>query len=845
MPFSVLTINGDSYNPTQAGDAGIFVGRLTYRWDEPDDLTFLIYGCNPTCPYSPGVEVTLSYDSVIVFRGDFQLLGRNPGEYGWIYSCRANGLMARSDWVCITGQDATGVASYNRSPTDSSYVQSDAGLTIGEIFRRLLCIPDNANKLAAVGIGNYVSLSPPTLPTATLLDLALMDVVPPKPVLFSGNGILNHMQQEAVMWCPRIGMRILPDGTIRFQDLFALTAYDMVNPTDFAAGDPITTVLSDSTDGCYTAFKYIGVNVQPFMFSVVEGTMAPMWTTTQQYAWKYTDHTSPNDRAIEGSVVSLTSTSATVDPSSSTAAFASNSLSGVQAQIYLVNPAGVGINIQEFRIITTNTALTAGGTFTVGWDASMPLDATGYTKFYIQAKAGGANDIWRAYQARESSGLLGLATFVGSRLMPRFPRPISFANLGTVSTTTTPMGFVLWSSGGTEPWNMLPLACEIDRSIGGVRFTEPVVKATVTAGLSYLKTTGTPSGFAFADGKPYDVRVVVPYNRGGMEARVPTTGYRGTAYTSAGITRIMEVHVDDWQWIGDRPDILKLADEHLKTMQDIIYTGSISHIGLPTAFSPWGLGMAINAVYPGPSSTEFRRVNNLPVRQIEISWDHPGTDFQVDFQVSNFKRPFQGDSLWLHPSFGGASAIEMGGGGFDAWNELVGSKMSAGPMVPERSSMGVAMEAMQSIQNSAMLPDPTEGLPSGPPSRGGIGNAGKARPDDFGSATGVHAFAKAPNVKGSGAVDTLTPTFERMAAKDAMAPKPQASGVGDHPMQFNPASTTSPSEARQMPNLTQSMADVAKENREGVRNSRMTAPTKPGDVIKGDTLDLTPDREED
>lgn len=783
MPYSEIVIGGDSYDPDQRGDAGIVISRLVLNWDQADELAFFVDGCGPQPPYLSGPEVLLYYDSNLVFKGDLHSLGREPGEQGWQHNYRAISLMARSDWVTITGQDGTGQAVYNRAPNDLLYVASDAGLTLGTIFKRLLCIPDNAARLSAMGIGNYITLTPPTLPAATVADLLLLDVVPPKPVIFSGVGILNHMSQESAMWCPRFAMRIQPDGTIRFQDLFSLPRKTITVPTDFAAGDPVEAAISESTGGCYTAWKYIGVNVQPALLSAVKGTLAANWTMTDQTNWKYADFAEAKDRALKGDITALTSTSATIDPTSSTANFAANSLSAIQAQIYLENLGGTGIDLFEWRPITTNTALSAGGTCTVSWDAALPLDGTGYTKFSLIAQAGGLNEVWRGYLVREpASGATGLSTFVGSRLMPRFPRPISFANNGKIESITTPVAKVLWSETWAEPYLEYPMACEIDRAIGGVRFTEPAVKPTVTGGLDFLKTTGSPTNAA--EGLPYDIQVIVPYNRGGIEARVPATGYQGTAYTVSGIERIMEIHADEWTWIGDKPDILKLADEHLRTVQDIVYDGGVGHFGLPSAFDVWSLGFAIDLVYPGPSSTELARFDNLPVRSITIDWQRVGIDYHVTMTFSNLRRPFQGDSLYVHPSFGGVTALDMDGQSpMGEWNSLVASKMGT-PMVPYHSAESVAGDMVSEANANAIIPDYTAGIPDGPPVGGGI-NASRrtgTKPDE-GAAIGPHAFTPGPANKMGARGDTLdfsklfepidTTHVETSTGPNAMAAGPQ------------------------------------------------------------------------
>lgn len=715
MPTTTVTIDGTPYGPSGRADANLVLDQLEITFDGPDEFSFSVWGCGPVPDFTTGMAVSLDVDGSVKFVGDLDVQGRSVGEESWFFSCRASGLRRRADRVTITGPDGTGEATYNRSPTDLLYVASDAGLTVGQIVQRLLTISENAVRLDALGIGAYASLSPPTLPAATLADLASLDIVPPRQVTFSGIGILNHVEQELLHWHPKYGMWIQPDGTIRFLNLFAMPRKVLKVPTEYDAGDDVEPpALTRSVDGCYTAVKFIGVNVQAAILSVVDGTLDANWTMTQQNNWKYTDFAQPGDAMSDGSVVSVTSTSATIDPTDNTRTYAANSLSSRQAVIQLINTAGTGIAIQEQKYVTANTALSAGGTFTVNWSADTPLDASSFNKYRLIMNAGGLIDVWRSYVVKEpASGLKGLNTFVGSHLMPRFPRGYAWANNGKVEMLTTAAGSVVYSQTGNPPYFVWPMAVEIDRSIGGVRFAEPAVKPTAPGGINYLKTTGSPT--SFATGLPTDIQVVVPYNRGGLEARKPagTGTYEGTAYTQDGIARELEIHVDDWEWQGDMPDMLKLAQEHLDTVKDAVTAGSIVMRDTPTAWDCYTLGYALDIVIPGPSSTELIRYDNLPVRSVTISWARPGYLRHVTFAFSNLRRPFEGDDLYTHPSFGGSSALEMNGYGFDEWNSAVGA-MSAMTSINYRNAQTVAND-MIGPGMGIMLPDPTQGLPTSPP----------------------------------------------------------------------------------------------------------------------------------
>lgn len=782
MPTTTLTIDGTPYDPAARADLGLVIDALTITFDGSDELEFSIWGCGPEPTITTGMPVSLDVDGAAKFVGDVDVQGRGATDAGWFFSCRASGLKRRADRVTITGPDGTGDATYNRSPTDLLYVPSDAGLTVGQIITRLLTVAENATRLNALGIGAYTTLTPPTLPAATVSDLAALDIVPPRQVSFSGIGILNHVEQELLHWHPKYAMWIQPNGTIRFINLFAMPRKVLKVPTEYDAGDDVEPpALTRSVDGCYTAVKFIGVNIQAAILSVVDGTLDANWTSTEQSNWKYVDFAQPGDATSDGAVVSVTSTSATLDPTDNARTYAANSLSARQAVVQLINTAGAGLAIQESKYVTANTALSAGGTFTVNWSSDTPLDASSFNKYRLTMNAGGLIDVWRSYVVKEpASGLKGLNTFVGSHLMPRFPRGYAWANNGKVETLTTAAGKVLWSSTGNAPYFEWPMAVEIDRNIGGVRFAEPAVKPTVPGGIAYLKSTGSPT--SFATGLPADIQVVVPYNRGGLEARKPagTGTYEGTAYTEDGIARELPIHVDDWEWQGDMPDMLKLAQEHLDTVKDAVTTGTIAMRDTPAGWDCFTLGYALDIVIPGPASSELIRYDNLPVRSVTISWSKPGYLRHVTFAFSNLRRPFEGDDLYTHPSFGGASALEMSGYGFDEWNSSVGT-MSDMTAIGPRSAQSVSND-MIGPGMPWSLPDVTAGLPTSPPPSkaasaptppmGGMMTGGWDAMSPAGNTTAL-AAAGAPAEPVGPMGDMMVGGWDQMRGAFAPSPAPQ------------------------------------------------------------------------
>jgi len=646
-PTTVITIGGTDYGQS-ARSANRFraIDALVKRIDEGDDeIAFTLVGIGPIPLFTCGQSVTATVNGTLVFTGDVDTFRQSTSDKGWIAAFSCSGLKTRASRVPCTGSDGSGQAVYNREPDDPDYVASDAGLTVGEIIQRVLEISDTATALNALGVGAY---SGGSLPATTTTDLAALSVVPATEVAFSGDNLFGQIEQFAKKYHPKYGVYIQPDGKIRAVNLFTMSAHSLVIP-GLGTGDPLVAPsFSRSTAGCFTKLTIKGRDIQKAELSVTDDSLTPAWSGADQSSWRYSDFIEPKDARDEGAITSLTSTSATCDPDDNTAAAALNYWTPANRAgwIQLYYPAGTGIDIFETRPITASTALSAGGTYTITWDSSLPLSHTNYTRYRIVGRSGGLIDVGRLYLVKEhSSGNTGTNTYVGSRLTRRFPRPVPWANNGKSFDIVSAAGLVQWSQSGSRPYIEFPVPVEIVPSLGAVRFTEPVFTSTANPPL----TPSSPYPADYQAGKPVDVRVAVAYNRGALSTTVPSSSWEGTAYTRLGLEREKVIHLDTWTYNGDKANITALAQEYLDVIKDEIIEGSVVYQGYPS-FDPLTLGYSLDLTIQGVTGPLDGI--DLPVRSVMVRWpQESAVPIEVTFNFSNRRRPFEADELYIHPAF--------------------------------------------------------------------------------------------------------------------------------------------------------------------------------------------------
>jgi hypothetical protein len=670
-PVSVLTVAGTSYTAAQRSAAHLSLSELSRDLDGGyDALAFAELSLSPTPAFRNSQAASLTVDigsgAVIYFAGRITDVQSRQGRAGWIHGYTCAGLKFLADRAPVTAVDGTGTQVYNRRPEDPYYLASDAGLATGTIISRILTLPAVAQALNAVGVGNYTGLpSAPVLDAATVADLALLTVVPPEPVILQGEALFNTLEQMLARWMPTWTLEIQPDGVIRAKDTTDTTTF--VPRTVTVGSDPATwPTVRRSTHNCATRLVLRGgPEVEAAMLSQVDGTLAEVFTGTDKTSWNLTYFTSPKGATDYGTVTATTSTSATLRSHDATLTWATNFWANNNGHLTLINPVASGISESEARLVTANVALTAGSTASASWDPSWPISASGYTLYRLAGSAGGLVDTWRTYQPREpNTGAVGLSTYIGAHLVSYSPKEVRWGNNTRTLGTHVPVMTVVSGTGLA-----LPIGVEPVPSAGMFRATQPTV--TVYGKASFLNT-GSPT--TTADGKPADVQVLALYSRGALSVTVPpdvsgVPQYEGTAYTEDGLEVTKYLDYPDWMWAADTGSMTTLAQQHLDAMKDAEVDIALDwYMGANLTMPAWdflAFGYSLNVDIDGATSPWSAL--NAPVRSIRLRWASgaEGKTHALTIAGSTRRKPFSGDSLYLHPQYRSATPLgSLQGEGF-------------------------------------------------------------------------------------------------------------------------------------------------------------------------------------
>lgn len=747
-----VTIAGTptDYDAPARASIGVQLGEVRATLEGYDSFSFKQFPCAPVPAFLEGspFKITLTEDDgsdprvFISGRIMSANMTRDP-RFGWVVLYRCDGLKRLGDYVAVTAQDGTGNADFNLQPADPDYDQFRAGQSVGGIIQKLLEVPTTAQALHALGIGGYTESSPgvlqlpPALNATTVADLVLMTIVPPAPVHMRGEGLFRTIEQLILNWHPQYATWVRPeDGIIRFQSLFTFTPQTLNLP---ASTDPLDTghpvevqSISSNVDGCYTQVRVVGLDIQPAYLKYSEKTLYPAWTLAEQAAWTIANYNSPTDSSDQGAILSCTSNSCVVRSDYATAFWATNFWNARQGQICLVDTAASGINIYQYRDITSCTAMTPGGTATITWDASLPISSTSYNRYQMLCNSSPASKVWREFWISEPSScttsggvttctVIGANTWVGSHLEHQFPNGVEWATNGKIIRITGPSGVVIWSQSGTFPFISFPLNLKLDTVNGKVVFNQPVV---VPFSDPALLVNGSPT--TFAQGLPVDIQAVVPYNLGDMVAQAPAPGtgvggsdYSGTAYSRSGLERVLPIYRPEWNYRGNTAAYITMAEEHLATVQEVNFEGSLLyHLdGGAPSFDLFSFGYALNLAVPGTTAT-FDGID-MPVRSISLAWPDQGPDIHtVSLEFSNRRRPWEGDDLLIHPAYSP-----------DTFGVQQGSAFVAGPVggMMGMVDLGSYNQGASAGQGSAGSGWSNIALEGG--SAGGWGQAGKGWSD--------------------------------------------------------------------------------------------------------------------
>jgi hypothetical protein len=683
---TIFWIGGTSYSASQRAGARLLPNELTRVLEGGyDHLAFHETSLSPSPTWRCSQAVRLEVDGVTAFSGEVVEHESQFGGMAWTHGYTCLGLKYQADRVPITAVDGTGTQIYNRTPEDPYYILTDAGLPLGEMFRRVLSMPATAAALSAIGVGGYTTLSPPTLHPDTLADLALITVVPPSPIIFQGEAIFNQLDQHLQQWSPKFLGEVTPLGLIRFRNTTDLTVFvprTITLPGPSGPADPaLPPRVRRSTQNCATRLvQRGGPEVESAQLSEVDGTLARVFTPADEADWTLYEFTKPNGCSDHGTVVSNTSSSATLRSSDPGVFWTTNFWPSRLGTLTLIDSLATGISQVETRIVTSNDALSPGLTSTLSWDATWPVTGATFDTYRIIGAAGGLNDCWRTYAPREpATGKTALDTWIGSHLVVRSAKEIkvgnaskSFGEYYTTAQVVGPLG------------QSMPLGLQPVPSRGIFRFYQPVV--TVYGATSLLNTR---SPATVAEGLPADVQVWAIYSRGPLSVTVPADvagvpQYEGTAATVDGLRVTKYLDYPNWLWKNDTAGFGQLAREYLDTMRDAEVDVDLDWIdtdgtlpGWDYLSFTWALNVAINGAASPWSAV------NAPVRSVRVAWDwtgEKGVKHLLSFHASTRRRPFSGADLYVHPQFatGSPLANETRGaaGNLDAYEAFVASGMA-------------------------------------------------------------------------------------------------------------------------------------------------------------------------
>jgi hypothetical protein len=561
-----------------------------------------------------GKPVVLTINDTTYFQGDVVSVSPDYERIGWVLAYQCLGLRYRGNLVPFT-DDNTGLdtAPFNLQPEDPSYIASRAGRTVGQILTAVLTMATNATNLNNVGLGGYTSLSPPTLPAATVADLAALVMIPPAPVYVGGEKLIGALDGLLAQWAPNYTLWIDPStGNLRFLDLRTFTAHTFTLGTD-----PIEpTPLSRDTTDCFPRVEVRGQPLtEPWMLSLSNQGLAEAFahdglTNAQaKAAWVPSNFAQPGAAQDQGTCTCPSTTTVTVTSSNATTTWGVNfwdqTNAGRHGIVTLAYPAGTGLTQFTTRRVIANTALTAAGSSTLTLD--LPIPITSYTKYTLFGLQGGASIVWRKYQATDAA--------VGAALQNFFAYPVPYVGAGgaSVSLTSAPIGSVLWSSNGNPPYNEFPLPFTQDPSSGTFLFVKPTFEVANNA-------------------PPADVRVLAAVATGVNQVFAPANAggnpqYAGTSNTVEGLTRTLVVTVDAWRDPGNATAMAAYAADLLESVKDTVVEGEITYLGL---FEPaLTMGLAANVTGLGYTTgwenlSSFVGHPGLPIVEVELAWNYQG-----------------------------------------------------------------------------------------------------------------------------------------------------------------------------------------------------------------------------
>jgi len=513
--------------------------------------------------------------------------------------------------------------------------------------------------------------SPPTviistLPTVTTTDLANLNIIPPFPVTFAGERILQSIESAIQSCHPNHWLYVDNAGNIRVVDTTAFTNNTITLGTDPRAGMP--SLHRDISD-CASQVVVRGdmdvtgvtLGLKPFPGSSYTFNWAPSggviacgglvedfagwggWTTNAQAKAAWTpglfQQFSLTSGQDNGSCTCGSTTSVTITSSNTSLTLTADQLdqtvTGLHAQITVFSDVITNVAQSYTARVTANTAMTAGGSSTLTLDR--PLPATTYNSYQLYALSTAGNVVWRRYYVANP--------YIAAAMQQWFPYPYAYRNStgNSAAVTTSPVCTVFWSANGSAPYNQATVGVIVDPTSGTI-------------------TTQIPTALVFGGGQvtpPSDVQIFLPVANGSLEVVSPSGGgYSGTLYSVEGISRTKYITVREWRDSASSPNMQTFADVQLASMKDTVVEGSLPYLGLPTTYLTPGQAVSI----AGNGYTTGYESLALPVVSVDIQFNAgpEGTWYTSTLRLSNRRGRYAAEQF-IRPAITGQ---QLGG---NAW----------------------------------------------------------------------------------------------------------------------------------------------------------------------------------
>jgi len=525
--------------------------ELYVSWRQPRTFVFNEKAIHYNPSYSVGNLVYLFVhdedgNDVCRFGGRIEQVSHvgQPGAELVRYHCVGWRVVSNDVYVCDPDLGHPHVL-FNTPPTDVvNYNAARYWRTCGQIIKWL--IDEHHDELVAAGViigDGYIQD-----------ELDLLDVVPPQ-ILFE-NMTFDEAIQLVMCYEPSYAYQIRPETkTYRFTKLNGMASRTLeFGPQDVATDKLLSNLLEPSIRNRFTAIEIHGGFQQVNDIVTLDGggltkdwdqTLEADWTLQKAYQAGSTD--SGTGRSDATSTFYDTTKSWTTD----------EWVNGVLQVSWDEEFWGGGVTYhhkKRVKVVDNNaTAITIegvwGSTFANKSNLAYSLESA-YTEYrWVYSRWLVTDEAKRNIAPYRTTDTSDTDEYILHDDEGLPPAVLAY--------------YVLTGGGPPEVTAWLVVSSQFEYSEGRF-FTPPL----------YAPLSGSPNVEGDCECVS-DVKLLFAYYTGTLSVRYPESGYAGTAYTVAGIERVLKIYDPAFRYITDSGQFARLAEERLDAFKDIIYEGRV------------------------------------------------------------------------------------------------------------------------------------------------------------------------------------------------------------------------------------------------------------------------------